>query len=75
MRFDYSKLRGRIVEKYGTIDNFAKKIKRSKTFVSGVINNKAMLRQDDLVCWCDTLDIEYADIGEFFLTVEFSKMD
>lgn len=75
MRFDYSKLRGRIVEKYGTIDNFIKIIKRSKPFVYGVLGNKATLRQDDIVCWCDVLDIDLSEVGEFFLSVEFSKMD
>lgn len=40
MSFDYSKLRGRIVEKFGTQVNFAKAIKLSERTLSLKLNGK-----------------------------------
>ena len=37
--FDYSKLRGRIVEKYGSISKFSEKLSKSRTSVDLKLNN------------------------------------
>jgi hypothetical protein len=66
MNFNTSKLRGRIVEKFGTIGKFAEKTSRGKQFVSNVLHCKAMLTQKDMDEWIKLLEIPEADIALFF---------
>lgn len=68
MSFTYRKLRGRIVEKYGTATEFADKIGLSKTSLSLKLTGKTGFSKDDIEKWCDALDIDYADIGQYFFT-------
>ena len=49
--FDYSKLKGRITEKFGTQSNFAKAVKRTDTYVSMVLNGKTYLDQTEIEKW------------------------
>jgi len=72
--FDYSKLRGRIVEKYGTQREFAKADKISDRSMSLKLNNGIRLSQEDIVRWCEMLDIEICDIPLYFFKHEVSKM-
>ena len=48
MLFDYSKLRGRIVEKIGSQYAFAAMIKMSEKTLSLKINNKVAFTQDEI---------------------------
>lgn len=66
MDFRYAKLRGRIIEKYGTIDAFGDKLKISKVQLSKKMNGRAGFSQADIVQWCKLLDIELSDVGSFF---------
>ena len=66
MEYNYSKLRGRIVEKCGSNEAFAKKIGMSKTSVSLKLNNKTAWSQDDISRTCSALDIPLERAGEFF---------
>ena len=47
--FNYRKLRGRIVEKYGSVTSFAEKYGVSKASMSLKLNNKVGFSQDDIV--------------------------
>ena len=49
MRFNYAKLKGRIKEKYGTQEDFAKAIGLTPTTFSLKINGKAKWKQDEIV--------------------------
>ena len=50
MEFNYSKLKGRIKEKYGTQENFAKAIGKTRTTTSFKINGKRlMITGSDLI--------------------------
>ena len=66
MGFKYAKLRGRIVEKYGTIDSFGDKLNISKTQLSKKMNGKAGFSQADIIQWSNLLDIDLCDVGSFF---------
>ena len=72
--FDYSKLRGKIVEKYRTQNEFAKAINISNRAMSLKLNNLIGLSQDDIIKWCSMLDIEENQIGEYFFKIEVSKL-
>ena len=64
--FNYSRLRGRIVECFGTNSRFAAAIERSNSHVSKVLNGKVYLGQDEIGSWCEALKIEQDDIGKYF---------
>ena len=62
----YRKLRGRIVEKYGTLDSFYEKLNISSVQASKKINGRAGFSQADVVEWSGLLDIDLKDVGPFF---------
>lgn len=66
--YSYAKLRGRIVEKYGTVAAFAKSIDRSMNSVSKKLNGRGGFNQQDMVAWAEALDIEVADYGDYFFS-------
>jgi len=68
MEYDYSKLRGRIIEKFGTIGNFQKHLDVSNVVVSKKMNNKVRLSHDDITQWADLLEIPMDQIGVYFFT-------
>lgn len=67
MEFDYSKLRGRIVEKYGTNAAFSKELGMSDIQVSKKLNGKAGFSQEDMVTWGSLLDVDIENLGPYFL--------
>lgn len=48
VKFDYSKLKGKIIELYGTQGNFSEKLKLSDTAVSNKLNNKVPFTQPEI---------------------------
>ena len=66
--FDYSKLKGRITEKFGTQSSFAKAVKRTDTYVSMVLNGKSYLDQTEIEKWSSALEIECEMLGVYFFT-------
>lgn len=73
MNIDVSKFRGRIVEKFGTIDNFADKAGCSRAYISKYLNHKTVLNQNTIIKWAGLLDIGDADIPDFFLALEVDE--
>jgi hypothetical protein len=61
-----SKLRGRIVEKYGSQANFAKKIGKTVQTVTAKLNGNTGFSQDDIVEWACALEIDANSVGEYF---------
>lgn len=70
MSFDYSKLKGKIIEKYDTQTAFAQAIGVSKNVFSGKMKNKTRFSTDDIVKMAALLDIPVCEIGEYFFTQE-----
>lgn len=66
MSFEYRKLRGRIVEKYGTNGNFAEKINVSLVTVSNKLRGVTQFSQDDIILWCEALEIPLEESGSYF---------
>lgn len=66
MEFDYSKLRGRIVEKYQTIGRFCDAFGITKTAMSDKLNNRARFKQTDIMRIVELLEIDQNDIPEYF---------
>ena len=66
----YPKLRGRIVEKYGSIAEFGKETGLSDTQVSKKLNGKAGFSQEDIIKWSGLLDIDLKDVGVYFYAIE-----
>lgn len=70
LEFDYSKLRGRIVEKFGTYAAFFKKLDITEVQASKKLNGRAGFSQEDIVKWSDLLEISLEEMGLFFCAVK-----
>lgn len=70
MKFNYNKLRGRIVEKFGTIGKLAENVDISFESISKKLNNKVAFAQQEIMVLCKLLDIPIEDIGIYFFTLE-----
>ena len=66
MEFKYDKLKGRIKEKYGTQEKFAKAIGKTQTTTSFKINGKRLWNQEEIVKAIEVLGISKDDIVEYF---------
>lgn len=66
MGFEYNKLKGRIVEKYGTRSRLAERLGVSDVTVSKKLTGKAQFDQADIVAWCEALEIDISEAGDYF---------
>lgn len=68
MAFDYSKLIGRIIEKFGTRRAFAKAAGFSENTISKKLSGKMAITTDDIVNWSskEMLDIDNSEIPVYF---------
>ncbi len=73
MEFDYSALRGRITEKYGTGKKFAEAIKMVPTTLSMKLNNKQSWKQADIEKARIALEIDAKDLSKYFFCVKSSN--
>lgn len=73
--FDTSKLRGRIIEKFGSQGRFAEEVKRSQAFISEVLNGKAYLEQRDIDLWANLLDVSGNELNDYFFTHKVHKTE
>ena len=63
MQYRYDKLRGRIVEKYGSQNKFAKALNTTTITVSNRMTGKTGFSQEDIEQWSEMLDIEQSEYG------------
>ena len=68
MEFDFSKLLGRIVEKYGTRSAFAAELGMSDQSLSCRLNNKLPLKGEEIYKMSELLCIDAQDIPAYFFT-------
>ena len=73
MTFRYNKLRGRIVEIFGTQKNFSDAIGISDATVASRLSGRLKFSQDEIIAWCNALKIEANEIGVYFFDYELSK--
>lgn len=72
--FDYSKLKGKIIEKYGTQGKFALANKITDRSMSLKLNNGIGLSQEEIIKWCRMLEINADDIPVYFFNQKVSKL-
>lgn len=72
--YNHDKLRGRIVEKFGSARAFANALGISNTALSCKLNNKTGISREDITKWAEMLSIVPEEIGCYFfdLTVKRS---
>ena len=70
MAFNYSKLRGRIVEVFGSQAEFAKAMEWSERTLSLKLTNQVYWRQSDICKAVSLLNISNDEILAYFFTLE-----
>lgn len=75
MAFDYRKLRGKIVEKYGSQSEFSLAIGFSERTLSLKMNSKVPWKQKEICKAADLLDISDSDIGDYFFTTKVQNIE
>lgn len=73
MNYNYSKLRGRIVEYYGRQSNFAKSLGISTVSLNKKLNNRVKFTQDEIYLIIQKLDIDAINIQDYFFTLKVDK--
>ena len=68
VNYDYSKLRGRIVEKYGTVTAFSEALGSNVNTVLSKLNGTTGWKMQDIESSLSLLDISRDEIGLYFFT-------
>ncbi len=74
MAFDYRKLRGKIVEKYGSQTEFAKAMGWSERTLSNKINGKIPWKQTDICSAISLLGLSKDDIQAYFFDIQVQNI-
>ena len=74
MAFNYNKLRGIIVEIYGSQFEFAKAMKWSDKSLSLKLNGKVPWKQTDIMTAIQILRLSESDIQDYFFAVEVQNI-
>ena len=69
MEFDYSKLRGRIKEIFGTQDNFADALNIGRVSLSQRLTGKLEFTQEEMMKSCELLKFDSSEIPSYFFTL------
>lgn len=75
MAFNYSKLKGRIIEIFGSQGSFAKAMEWSERTLSLKLNGKVAWRQTEILKAIKLLKLSESDIQEYFFTVEVQSIE
>lgn len=73
--FGYKKLKIKIKEVFDTQDAFAEAAGMSKTALNLRLNGKVEWKAPEMKLVCDLLQIDYAEMHEFFFTREVQKVE
>lgn len=73
MSWDYSKLKGKIKEKFSTQDNFAEALGMSRTSLSQRLNNQLEFSQNEIARAMNLLGEDEANMVQFFYTPKVQK--
>lgn len=66
LSYDYRKLRGRIIEKYGTLKEFAVEMEWSDRTLSLKMNCKVFWKQPEIMKAAKLLDIPSGELMDYF---------
>ncbi len=73
--FDTSKLRGRIIEKFGSQKAFCEAVGCSVATLSNYLNGKAQLSQNTIATWANALEIPSGEIDIYFFAPKVHEME
>lgn len=73
MKFNYSKLRGKIREVFGTQEVFAEKLGIGRVSLSQRLNNILEFTQQEIFKSCSLLEIPLEEISLYFFCLECSE--
>ena len=73
--FDFSKLRGRIKEIYGTQSSFATAMLMNEATLSNKLNDNVEFSPKEIVRACLLLSIELEEIDKYFFTLKVQKAE
>ena len=73
MKYDYSKLRGRIIEMFGTCGKFAEALGCSRQAVSNLLLGRSEFTIKTMESWRAALNISAEDIGLYFFARKVDK--
>ena len=62
----YGKLKGRIVEKFGSQSRFAEALGTTENTVSRKMQSKVEFSKEDMIKWSKLLEISQTDIPDYF---------
>ena len=65
-QYEYRKLIGRIIEKFGTRKRFAEEVGISENSMSLKLNGKTGFSREDMLLWGELLDIDVSEFGDYF---------
>ena len=69
----YAKLRGRITEKFSTIEKFAEAMGRDVSSISAKLNNKSSWKREEIEKACELLEIPLEKVHIYFFTPKVAK--
>ena len=69
MTFEYGRLKGRIIEKFGSQKKFAETMGCSEATITKKLTNSVGFDTEEIVLWCRTLEIEHEDIPAYFFVL------
>lgn len=75
MKFDFSKLKGRIIEKYETQGNFAGAMGWSERTMSLKMTGEVPWSQQDIIRATELLDIPVEEIHAYFFTIKVQNLE
>lgn len=73
MEYDYSKLKGRVIERFDTQEAFARNIGMSPAGLSAKLRNLTGFTQDEICDACLALGIPARQISQYFFTHKVQK--
>lgn len=71
--YDYSKLNGRIIEKFGSKGAFAEALGWKLSYLSKKLRQTVKMQAHDIERFRELLEIELCDIGDYFFTRRVEK--
>ncbi len=73
IKFDFSKLKGKIKEVFNTQAIFAKEMEMNESTLSNKLNNNVEFSSTEIVKSCNLLGITFDKVNEYFFTILVQK--
>ena len=74
IKYDYSKLKGKIKEQFSNQAEFANKLEMSSTSLSYKLNNKSVFNQDHIEKAIEIFNLSAQETIDYFFTLKVDKI-